>query len=374
MSARVRATVSEPRLVVPGPASDACPVPPGAANNNLDVADHGGRRYLAWRTANTHFAGSEPRLDIASTDGGDRWRHETTIQLGRDVREPRWFTWAGDLYLFFFTLGTRQQAFDPEAIHVMRLRDGEWSAPVQIANDHCVMWRVRKLEGRPVMSVYRGAGRLYTREPIVTTAELWAATDDTLKSWQPLDPDEPVFHRGGTETEVVEHPGGGIVAVTRIEGPEMFGSEIFWQPDLRTRQRRSHHTPRKFDSPLLWRHGDELLLIARRSLGFSGAFDLGLRERAGSEQMRIYHRVYWATPKRTTLWRIDPESLEAEPITDLTGWGDTCFPGIVRTSDTTYAVYNYTSPLDGPDLPWVAGQYGPTHIYEATLTIDATLG
>jgi hypothetical protein len=86
--------------------------------------------------------------------------------------------------------------------------------------------------------------------------------------------------------------------------------------------------------------------------------------------MRIYHRVYWATPKRTTLWHIDPDTLEPEPIIDLPGWGDTCFPGVVRTGDDTYAIYNYTSPLDGPDLPWVAGQFGPTHIYEATLTID----
>jgi hypothetical protein len=33
-----------------------------------------------------------------------------------------------------------------------------------------------------------------------------------------------------------------------------------------------------------------------------------------------------------------------------------------------YLVYNYTSPLDGPDLPWgVALLTGPTQIYRTTL-------
>jgi len=62
------------------------------ANNNLDVLDHGGRRYLAWRTAPIHFASPRTYLHVVSSgDRGATWQPETTVDLGRDVREPRFF-------------------------------------------------------------------------------------------------------------------------------------------------------------------------------------------------------------------------------------------------------------------------------------------
>src|SRR5262245_38942488 len=90
------------RPVVPGPgAVDGLHVL--AANNNLDVCEHEGRRYLAWRSAPTHFASARARLNvISSSDGGTTWRAETSVHLGRDVREPRFLSWNGRLFLYFF--------------------------------------------------------------------------------------------------------------------------------------------------------------------------------------------------------------------------------------------------------------------------------
>ncbi len=49
--------------------------------------------------------------------------------------------------------------------------------------------------------------------------------------------------------------------------------------------------------------------------------------------------------------------------------GDTCFASILPLSDQQYLVYNYTSPLDDPELAWNDGQFGETYIYRVTLTM-----
>ncbi|MBP7125060.1 hypothetical protein KBD49_01685 [Myxococcota bacterium] len=44
-----------------------------------------------------------------------------------------------------------------------------------------------------------------------------------------------------------------------------------------------------------------------------------------------------------------------------------CFPALLPRKDGTYRIYNYTSPLDGPDLSWIEGQMGPTVIVSTDL-------
>jgi hypothetical protein len=51
------------------------------------------------------------------------------------------------------------------------------------------------------------------------------------------------------------------------------------------------------------------------------------------------------------------------------GWGDTCYPSIIRRRHDRYLVYNYTSPLDGPDEPWITAlTEDRTLIYRMALT------
>ena len=55
-------------------------------------------------------------------------------------------------------------------------------------------------------------------------------------------------------------------------------------------------------------------------------------------------------------------------MVDIPGRGDTCYPAVIPTGRDRYLVYNYTSPLDGPDEPWgTALLHGPTLIYRTTL-------
>lgn len=96
---------------------------------------------------------------------------------------------------------------------------------------------------------------------------------------------------------------------------------------------------------------------------------LGMDELSQGEQLTEYRAEYWNTPKRCSLWTIDPATRTVDFVMDLPSNGDTCFASAVTLSDDQYLVYNYTSPLDDPDLPWNDGQVGTTYIYRTTLTL-----
>ena len=359
--------IGPPTPVVPGPAAVGG-VDVLRSNNNLDVCDHEGRRYLAWRTASHHFATASARLHVVSSgDGGRTWRFETTVALGRDVREPRFLSWRGRLFLYFFTLGTSAIRFEPDRVHLTDLVDGRWTEPEPISRTGVVEWRPRLLNGVPVMSVYIGADTTYGPHPEPTTVELW--TSDDGRAWRPLDAAHPVAHVGGTETDIVEAPGGGWVAVTRKEGPVSWGSDVCRADAPGPRDWRLRSFPNKFDSPLLFRDEDDVLLVARRQVAFGGRYDLGWKRPSPARRTRLYQLLYWVTPKRTTIWRVDPESLDVTPLIDLPSRGDTCFPAIVRNGPGDYTLYNYSSRLDGWDRPWVAGQLGRTAIHSFTLRV-----
>jgi hypothetical protein len=366
VSRRAGIWIGPPRQVVPGPAS--VDVVAGRANNNLDVVDHHGRRYLAWRTAPHHFAHREARLEIVSSgDGGETWEHESTVALGRDVREPRFLEWNGRLFLYFFTLGSTWYRFEPDRVFAMVRAGGAWSEPRPISEPGIVEWRPRVLDGRPTMCVYTGAGTTYSSDPEPTGVEVWT-TDDGW-SWRPLDPAHPTSHVGGTETDLVEAPAGGWVGVTRLEGPAGWGTDVIRSDGGRADDWRTRRFPQKLDSPLVFRVSDRVLAIGRRQLAFGGDYDLGWSRPEPARRTVLYHGIYWLTRKRTSLWEIDPDDLDLRWLVDLPGQGDTCFPGIVRSPDGV-TVYNYSSPLDGIDRPWIAGQLAPTHIHAVDLRIE----
>ena len=368
MATKLRVLQGQPEPVVPGPAAVE-DLEVLAANNNLDVCDHGGRRYLAWRTAPNHFASPAARLNVVSSgDGGRTWVVETSVHLGRDVREPRFLSWDGRLLLYFFTLGTDWYRFEPDRVHLTELRADGWTTPEAISDPGVVEWRPRLLGGVPVMSVYLGADTTYSAHPEPTRVELW--TTDDGRQWRPLDPDQPVAHVGGTETDIVEAPGGGWVAVTRMEGPHGWGSDLCRAEQPGPRDWRTRRVPNKLDSPLLFRDGDDVLLIARRQVAFGGRYDLGWSKPGPPTRTRLYQLAYWLTPKRTALWQIDAESLDLTHLCDLPGRGDCCFPAIAAEGGARYTVYDYSSPLDRSNRPWIAGQLAPTGIYQIDLRLE----
>jgi hypothetical protein len=347
------------------------------SNNNLDVIDHERRRWFAWRTAPTHFASADARLEVVSSDDlGRTWRPETTIRLGRDVREPRFFVFDGRLQLFAFEAGTDPKRFQPGRGLVVELGPDGWTEPQFITEPGTVVWRVRSIGGRPVMSVYLGAETLYTAHPEPLRVELW--TSDDCRAWRPLDPERQLLHIG-TETELVETADGRVVYVCRKEGPDGgWGTDVGVASVDDPLEVRWRSLPQKCDSPLLVTHERGVRLVTRKQVRAGGRFDLGWRRGSPMLRTRAYQLTYSFSRKRTAVYSVDLDDLSLRHLGDLPSRGDTAFAAVVGAEGEDpfgakrWTVYNYTSPLDGPDVPWFAGQLRPTHI--VAVDIDPTGG
>ena len=356
----------EPTRLVPGPVTAQTGIVPLRGNNNLDVIRHDGRVWLAWRTAPTHFASARPRIEVVSApELSGPWRAETTFSTGADLRECRFVEWRGRLHLYVLELGTNAFAFQPRRTHLLR-HDGERFVDPQIVwESPTVPWRFRVVDGNLRAFVYTGADKIYTPIPEPTTVEVWSSDDGI--DWRP---DPGPIHRGGCEFDAVELDDGTLLGVTRVEGPTFWGSTV-------TRGRlgeppeawRAVDDPRKFDSPHVFRHGERILMVARRHLRHEGRFDLGWTRPRPAIRTRLYDVVYSATRKRSALWEIDPETLNVIWLNDLPSRGDTSFGAVLSGDDDAFVVVDYTSPLDGPDTSWIRGQLGPTQIISTQVTM-----
>jgi hypothetical protein len=363
--------VGTPRPVIPGPGLPDDAVV-DASNNNLDATWHEGTLYLAWRTAPTHFASPRARIQVlASDDGGRTWRLDYSVVAKRDLREPRLVSWRGELLLYWFTAGSRGRAFEPDRIWVtQRAGPAGWREPEAISPPDCVVWRVRPLGDRLAMSVYRGAGRLYTTDPVPLTVELWGSDDGW--SWSPFDPAHPVVHHGGAEAEFLRLPDGRVLSVVRKEGPDGgWGSDVGISPVEDPTHWVCRPDPRKFDSPWLFLDDGRPVLITRRTTALGGRYDAvgALEDHLDVEvpldphvRTKLDQGLYWLTPKRTSVYLVDPDTLEVDGVGDLPSAGDTAFAATVPTDDGAHLCFNYSSPPRHGSWPWVVGQLRPTSI------------
>lgn len=353
-----RVRVEHLGVLIPGPASAGVACRP--ANNNLDLARHQGRWYLAWRTAPSHFASADARLEVVSAPTLEGpWRPETTVAPGQDVREPRFTAHEGRLHLSYFLLGTDPKRFQPQGAWRTTWDGAQWHAPLLTIDADVVPWRIRRLGRRWAMLGYRGAERMYGPRPIDPVVELrWS---DDLETWSP-----PVdLHVGGTECELVELPDGRVLGVVRNEGPTRRGGDLLVAPDLEHLHVDGIEvTPvaRKLDSPHLLRWAGATWLFARRQVAHGGRYDLAPRWLGGNLAMRVDQAVWSATRKRSSLYRVEPEGPRLLLEADLPSAGDTAFVAAVPDDDGSLVVADYRTPPDRGDVAWIRGQLGPTQI------------
>ena len=303
------------------------------------------------------------RDDLVHRDGLDR---------GRDLREPRLLELDGAVFLYYFEAGTNPLAFQPGRVFGSRREAaGSWTEPVPVSPEDSVVWRTKWLDGRPLMMRYRGGSDSYAAGEAAIDVEM-LTTDDGF-DWRPWNPARPVVHTGGAgETDVAIDGDGDLWAIARNEGGERgrFGSLICSAPAADVTDWTCTDDPRKFDSPLVFSHRGEIWLLARRQVANEGRFDLGLPAPRDA-QFLAYEAAYWITPKRLALWKLDRSTRTVNWVADVPSRGDTAFPGIVWTGPDSIEVYNYSSPIHGDDLPWVAGQLGPTNIYVTAITLPS---
>ncbi len=362
-------STGETRAVIPGAA-----LPPEVAlqpaNNNLDVTKHDGRVFLAFRTSGSHFASATSEIYVVSSEDEQTWRFEGKFFYGTDLREPRLLSWNGKLFLYFAVLGSDPLDFEPQGMMVSEyLGPGRFSEPEWFYEPGFIPWRVRVENGIPYLLAYVGGENIYdvNGKPIDVH---WLTTGDG-RTFTPVVPGQPLVLRGGgSETDFVFLDDGSLLAVSRVElGDELgWGTRICTAPKDDLGRWQCVMDPKKYDSPLLFRQDAAVYLVGRRNLTENGNYDLFLRDLPPAEQTHRYEGDYSSRRKRCSLWRVDPGTRQVEFVLDLPSQGDTCFPALHRLGPDAVEIYNYTSPLDGPDLSWFESQLRPTVIVRTALS------
>jgi hypothetical protein len=344
------------------------------ANNNLDIVEHQGRVYFAFRTAPEHFASDQTELHIVSSMNQETWTHEVSFSQGTDLREPRFLSLGDRLFLYFAVLGDNPLAFEPQGSRVSVLEEGSWSEAAEVFDADFIPWRARVVDHIPMLMGYTGGGEIYDLDGELPQIEVkWLTTTDGLE-WEALVSGQETVHTGGgSETDWAFTRDGAVIAVMRNEAGDAdgWGSKICRGEASDLASWTCAIDPRKFDSPLLFTHADRVWLIARRNLTETGAYDLEMRDLEHRDQTTAYSLDYWQHPKRCSLWEVDSDELVVDWVLDLPSRGDTCFASILPAGEDRYTVYNYSSDPEGDDISWLTGQTQPTQIYAQDLIFDS---
>ncbi len=344
------------------------------SHNNLDIVWHENRLFFAFRTGPTHFASDQVVMYIVSTTDQINWTLEASFFMQSDLREPRFLSLGDKLVFYFAQLGYLPFAFEPQATFVSQYNGGcDWTEPAEIFEPGFIPWRTKTVDGTPYMMGYVGGENIYEMdgEPIKVH---FLTTEDGI-DWTPVVPGQPIVHEGGgSETDFAFADDGALIAVVRNEAGEPgfgWGSKICRAEAGDFGNWNCVFDPKKYDSPLVIRHSTGIYLIGRRNITEDGNYDLFFRDLSPADQTTAYNGNYWTKPKKCSLWQVDPDTLEVSFIVDLPSNGDTCFASAIQLNDDQFLIYNYTSPLDNPDLRWVDGQTDNTFIYRLTLTFPS---
>jgi hypothetical protein len=349
---------------------------PDASNNNVDVVRHNGRVYMAWRTGADHFASAATKIHVVSSEDERQWRFEQTLMLDRDLREPRFLPVGASLFLYVARLGTNPLSFDPQGMSVTELTsEGRWTALTPVFREGFIPWRGRVERGTRFLIGYFGGENIYrfNGEPL----EVHLLTTEDGRNFAPFDAMRPAVLVGGaSETDFTMNPDTGeLFAVARNEAGDAsgFGSKICRAAPATPSQWTCRTDPRKYDSPLMFWYDGEAYLIGRRHLSPTGNYDL--MRGGGLTRQAIDNQVdYTRWPKRCSLWRYVQAEDRIAYIMDLPSRGDTCFAAAIALSNPgEFAVYDYSSDIDGPDIGWRQGQMGRTYIYRHHLRFSSRM-
>ena len=339
-----------------------------AANNNLDVTRFGEFTYLAFRSAPSHFAGADTVLHVVKSRDEQSWESVGRFALGRDLREPRFLTVGERLFLYASVLGDDPFDFVPEGVRASELgSDGRFGPLESIDLPGRIAWRTRSIDGTAYMTAYAGGENLYSlgRKPMEVE---FLRTDDG-RHFRAVDPARRVVSRGGgSETDFGFAADGSLFAVVRNEAGDDsgFGSKLCRAPSDRLGDWTCQSDPKKYDSPNVFSHQGALFVFGRRQLANDGRYDVS----NGPALWRMIRNqlAYIPEAKRCALWRVADGGTRLSYVLDLPSRGDTCFTAVLPgDSPNSVVVYDYSSDIEGPDVPWTVGQRRPTYVYRHVL-------
>ena len=338
----------------------------GRSNNNVSIAIHNGRLFVAMRTGKTHFASKHTQLHILSTSDFKNWRKELSFANKTDFREPFLIVMNDTLRFFCFEAGTKMTAFEPKKISQFNYIDEKWSEPKNILSLGEVHWDMKNRMDTTWFSSYIGSH--YQLDGPSNVQLKFGFFDKESQAKQ-----EPVYIGGVSETAFEFDKDTNLWAITRLEdGDETgFGSHVVFadKQDKYAWEFPKLADPNCYMSPKMFRHQNEIYLIARKQLG-KQPFGRAKRTLSWRKQ-RLKNWVRFSlTPKTTALYRIESKTRTVKWVMDLPGTGDTAFPSIQRLNDHQFLIANYSSPLNKKKRPWLFGQLGKTGIYLILLEFE----
>lgn len=328
-----------------------------------DLCTFQNRYYLAVRTASVHYPYPDSLIHILSSVDGRNWEAEHCIDTPGDLREPRFVVFKGVLHLYFFAGSLVPLVFLPRGIFVTRKTPDGWEPAAKVYRAGFVHWRIRPHRGKLLMSVY--SVHRVTRS---TPSNVFLLESPDGFEWNAVT-SEPLFQglRGPGESSELEFnfgPDGTMYGVLRSDS---FGSRIFAAAGGDLSKRRTRNSKFRYDSALLFSHERRSFVIARRNLD-------GSPNKAGRRLPRAVRSAYnltrySLTKKRTSLFALNPETLEIQLLFDIPSHGDTGFPALCPINDHEYLLINYSSELRGDDdYAWIRGQFKPTKLYAYRLS------
>ena len=346
-------------IIVPSPQLPEN-IQPQRGNNNLDLCTYKGRIYFAFRTAPTHFASKKTELYLLSTEDRKTWRFEQRFHVGSDMREPRFAVYRDTLFFYFFEAGKNPLGFMPEHIWASHSTgNGDWAEKQNIHLDGYVPWRIRVRDDVMYLSAYYGRD-VYKKGKNIDL-RLYESRNGYF--WTPISAEPQTGDNGGEEGEFIFDDEGNLWGTVRQEG---YGAMLVYAHRDSLAHWRTFPTRDKYDSALLFKHNNDIFLIARRNLD-------GKADKAPwlPNSIRRWYNLarYSLTLKTTALWKMDKEKKELVHLMDFPATGDTAFPAITELEEGKWLLMNYSSDIHGPRKNWLWGQLGKTFIYQTVLSV-----
>jgi len=324
-----------------------------------------GKEYVAFRSAKNHYPTRSSTIVIISRKNNSAWMVELTIQIPRtDVRDPRFLVVNGHLNLYFGTVHANRYAFRLLSTYVvLTTGDEQWTKPIRVYKPGYIHSRVRKIGHIYYMCVY--SQRM--RPPFHSVCRIVTSTDGLLWNEKSLFGE---LVEEGTESDCIVIGKNKLLWIIRND----FGLNHKAGSYIKIIQRNGtvlscRYDKRKYDAPLLLSIQEDIYLLSRSQESFHGNYNTGIPLLPKAILNSLYLVLYWLTPKTTSLWKIDIESLEIIKCLDLPSQGDTGYCSFVENKNGEKYIYNYSSDLSKHPTSWRRGQTKPTSIYKYLLEV-----